>query len=119
MKEAHEHDPPVSATPSEVEQQLEANLGDEMQHLIEVVRFGHEAELFVAKNPIGKYLVAKAEDQLNEATRLLLDMDSLRGKKARETHFRAKVAIGMLRLINEAVEAGHDAEKQIQAQDET
>lgn len=118
MKEAHEHDPPITSEDVEAaEQQLASNLGDELKHLVEVVRFGHETEIFLKQNPVGRYLVAKAEADLAEATRQLLDMDSLRGKKARDVHAQARVAVAVLRWLDEAISAGREAELAAQAVD--
>ena len=119
MKEAHDWDPPVGPEEAaeHAEEQLAERLGGELSHLIEVVRFGHETELFLAKNRVGQYLATKAEADLSEATRQLLDMDSLKGKTARDVFQKAKVAKAVLLWLDEAITAGRDAELAIQAQD--
>lgn len=117
-REAHEYDPPVDdLVPNEdPTEALEHRLGDELKHLIQVVHFGHEMELF-SKSKVGAYLIQRAEGQLNEATRQLLDMNSLEGTKPAEAHMKAKVAIEILRWINEAIDAGKETELSIQGMD--
>lgn len=119
-REAHEHDPPASGEPSieEAEQALASTLGDELKHLVEIVHFGHDVEEFMSKSPVGRALVARMEADLNEAIRQLLDLDSLRGKKARVIFDKAKTAVTALRYLNESITAGLDAERMIQAHDQ-
>lgn len=120
VREAHEHDPPVTAEleGAEAEAQLEARLGDGLKHLIEIVRFGQETELFLKEQPVARYLVERAERQMTEATRQLLDMNSLEGTKAAKAHFNARVAVAILRWLDEAVTQGREAELAIQGLDD-
>lgn len=119
-REAHEWDPPASAepTPERAEAEFEERVADELKHLIKVVRFGIDVEAFLDKNPVGQYLVERAESDLNEAVRELLDLNSVRGKKARDIFARAKVAVSTLRFLNDAITAGLEAEKTLEAQDQ-
>jgi hypothetical protein len=118
-REAHEHDPPVTAEAQleAAEAQLESRLGDELKHLIEIVHFGHDMAVW-AKTRVGAYFVNRAEEDLTEATRQLLDMNSLQDKKAADAHMKARVAVTVLRWINEAVTAGEEAELAIQGLDQ-
>jgi hypothetical protein len=117
MREAHEWDPPVDGAPEDAEAVLQSRLGGELEHLIEFVRMGHEAELFLAKNPVGRYLVEQAKSELEAALKELLDMDSVRGKKARDVFDRAKRARSVLTWIDSAITAGLEAEQAIAARD--
>jgi hypothetical protein len=80
---------------------------------IEVVRFGLEMQAFVEHQPVGRYLVSTAEAQLGENIRKLLDLDSLDGPIARDAHFKARVAVGILKIIEEATVSGQEAEASI------
>lgn len=118
-RHAHEHDPPIGdePDPDRAEAELTERLGDEMRGHIEIVTFGLDVQAFMEQNPVGKYLVARAEAELNAATQELLDMNTVRGKKARDVFDRAKIAVKTLRWLNEAIAAGLESEQAIQALD--
>jgi hypothetical protein len=85
---------------------------------IQVMQFGQEMQAFIEKQPAGRYLIRHAEQQLAESVRKLLDLDSLDDTKARDAHFQARIAVGILRFIEDAVVSGQEAEDSIRAHDE-
>lgn len=110
---------PHRLTPEEqldAEDALGQKLGED-RHLIELVRFGQDMEEFAATT-IGKYFVNRAEGELNDAVSKLLDLNDLAGKDAAEAHAEAKIALKMLRWMDEAVTSGRDAERNIVGRDE-
>lgn len=121
VRSAHEWDPPVTEeTPVDrAEQELAERVGDDFKHLIEVMRFGQETEQFINSNPVGRFLVTRAEEDLNSAVKELLDLDSLKGKTARTAFEKAKVAVKVLRWIDETITAGKDSELAITGLDAT
>jgi hypothetical protein len=118
-RDAHENDPPISAEPvDEIEAALAERLGDE-RYLIELVRFGLDTEKFVNTNPIGKYLVSRGETELNEAVKKLLDLKDLQSEDARIAHGEARVALMVLRWLDEAITRGVESERLMSARDLT
>lgn len=118
MKAVHQDDPRTDLTPEEAldaEDALGQRLGED-RSLIELVRFGLDMEEFT-RTHVGKYLVHRAEGELNEATKVLLDLNDLAGKDAADAHMQARVALKVLRWLDDVVQQGREAERSISERD--
>ena len=79
--------------------------------LIEQIDFGMEVEAFI-KGAIGKYLVARAEDDAAEAMATLKNADPEDPKGIRDLQNRIKVADSVRVWLAEAIQAGHMAQQE-------
>lgn len=73
-------------------------------------RLGRELETFCNQHPVGEYLVARANQELQDGINAMLREDDLTTQTARSAHFKARVAMGVLAMIDDAVKSGREAE---------
>lgn len=118
IKHVHEHDREVKTEPDpELEAELRDQLGGDAE-LVDLFKFGMEMEIFVKDNEVGRYLVNRANQDLQENIRLLLDQVVLDTQEARHAHQEARTALAVLSYISEAVSKGGEAEETIRQTDE-
>lgn len=96
-RSVHEHDPDIGQE-------------SEGEGLIDAFKLGRVMQEFADTNEAGAYLVAEANTKLQEAINLWLREDDPGSEAARGAHFRARVAIELLTVIESAVTSGRKAE---------
>ena len=96
-RSVHEWDPDVNEETEELE-------------YLEAFRIGRALQEFCDTDPAGQYLVRQARSTLQKAINDWLAEDDAKSDKARDAHFRARVAVEQLRIIEQAITAGRNAE---------
>lgn len=85
--------------------------------LLDAARLGLDVQHF-QKTPGGLALVELAMADLNESLMALLDEPDLSSAKARQAHAKARTARGVMNYMRECVNAGKDAERQLNEDDD-
>jgi len=93
-----------------LEREIRSSLGPENESLVEVFKFGLEAETFIQEHTVGKYLVLQCEVKVSDALAIILASNDINTEDCRKAHFDIRVAQGMLGLLNDAVSDGKGAE---------
>jgi len=98
--------------------ELRRQLGDERVHLADHIQLGLEMESFLDKNKAAQYLVARAQSAIEDGNAAFLNATNLSDEKLAKLHFEARVAATLILWMNEAIDNGRAAAKQIQTQEE-
>jgi hypothetical protein len=116
-REVHEHDPPLDQLSPEQEAELvlAKRLGDDA-HLIDLVKFGADMEQW-AQTKVGEYFVNRAEEELSDAVRALLEQSDLASAAAKGAHLKGRTALAVLRWMDEAITSGREASNKIISED--
>lgn len=85
--------------------------------LLSVARTGIDAEAF-ARSDIGKFLIGKAQAEIDAATSELIDADPANYQINREIRNKIHVARMFLVWLSEAIEVGRHAHDQIREMDD-
>lgn len=93
---------------------IEANDNRELIHQID---FGMQVEAFLGSE-VGKYLIGRAEQEVEDATSQLKDADPENPKLIRDLQSTIKRAESIQYWMAEAIQAGHLAQHQLREQDE-
>ncbi|MDD2989810.1 MAG: hypothetical protein PHI64_12710 [Zoogloea sp.] len=80
--------------------------------LLKTVDFGFEVQAFL-ESTIGRYLAARAKDEVTEALELLKAVDPENPKAVRALQNRVAVAENVLYWLAEAIQEGQSAEAQL------
>ena len=80
----------------------------------EIAVFGREVEIFIEEDPIGKYLIERARQDIQEAQDDLLDVDPSKVEDVRKLQFKASVANRVRVWLGEAIQNGRAAAAQLQ-----
>lgn len=107
-------DPDLTA--ANPEDELRARLGDEAYN-VDLLIFGQQMEEFVSKHPVGRRLYEKAQVEVARCTQILFSSATLDTDRVREAHFNGRVAIAMLKMIDDAITQGIEAKRAILADD--
>jgi hypothetical protein len=84
--------------------------------LINIARIGIDAEAF-AKSDIGKFLIGKAQAEIENEIALLIDADPDDVKLGRDIRNRIVINQNFLTWLNEAINTGRHCHEQLQALD--
>lgn len=106
-------DPDLTVNP---EDELRARLGEDAYN-VDLLIFGQQMEEFVSKHPVGRRLYEKAQAEVARCTQVIFSSATLEVPAVREAHFNGRVAIAMLKLIDEAITQGVEAKRAILADD--
>ena len=71
-------------------------------------------EIFIEEDPIGKYLIERARQDIQEAQDDLLDVDPSKVEDVRKLQFKASVANRVRVWLGEAIQNGRAAAAQLQ-----
>jgi len=76
---------------------------------VELAVFGREVEQFIDESPIGKYVVERAQADIEAAKTELLTVDPSDVAKIREIQGRAAIANSVRQWLREAITTGRNA----------
>jgi hypothetical protein len=105
------------ATEEDPETALRRRVGPENEVLVDALILSEQMETWINEDPIGKYLYAQANERITQCTETLFSLPSLDNPKAVDAHFNGRVAISMLKLIDDAIKAGRESAQLISSQD--
>lgn len=105
-------------TPGEEQAAEEARL-DAADPKLETAVFGRDVERFIEEDPIGRYLIARAREQIDEAAQALLTVDPTDAQQVSRLQNKAAVAGHIATWLGEAVQAGRDATVALQQERDT
>jgi len=86
---------------------------EELDQFVTIARLGIDAETFI-RTPLGRFLEGKARAEEADALIALVDADPEDAKANRELRNQIHVARMFLSWINDAIEAGQQAHRQLQ-----
>jgi len=86
---------------------------EELDQFVTIARLGIDAETFI-RTPLGRFLEGKARAEEADALIALVDADPEDVKANRELRNQIHVARMFLSWINDAIEAGQQAHRQLQ-----
>lgn len=86
---------------------------EELDQFVTIARLGIDAETFI-RTPLGRFLEGKARAEEADALIALVDADPEDAKINRELRNQIHVARMFLSWINDAIEAGQQAHRQLQ-----
>jgi hypothetical protein len=107
----------TTADPEKAEAELRRRLGDD-EALVDVLIVSERMEAWINADPVGKYVYKHAQDRLDAAIKTMFTETDPGNDRARAAHFEGRVAIAMLRMIDETLQAGVDAAQAITAETE-
>lgn len=81
--------------------------------IIKSIDFGFEVEAFLQSN-IGKYLIGRAEEEVEAAVESLKSVDPENPKEIRGLQHKISVAENIQYWLADAIQAGHNAQEQLQ-----
>lgn len=81
----------------------------------ELAAFGKDVENFIETDPIGQFLVARAQQQMLDAMSELTKVSPTDTAKIIELQIKAQVADAVRGWLGEAIEAGRSAQATLQA----
>lgn len=87
------------------------------RELINQIDFGMQVEAFLGSE-VGKYLIGRAEHDVEEATEQLKNADPENPKLIRTLQNKIKCAESIQYWMAEAIQSGHLAQMQLREQDE-
>ena len=98
-----------------LERELRRELGADGNELIEIFKFGLDAQQFLENSHVGQYIVLHAEAMAADAMLVITDASDLTTAEVKEAHLSIKVAKGILAILQEAVSSGVQAEESIRS----
>jgi hypothetical protein len=104
------------AQTAEAEYELRDRLGPESEGLVDLLIMSELMEDWINADPVGKLVYSNAKAQVDRATRELFAESDVSSTKAADAHFRGRVAIAMLQMIEETLQAGRNAAQAITAE---
>lgn len=107
----------TNSDPEKAEAELRRRLGDD-ESLVDVLIVSERMEAWINADPVGKYVYKHAQDRLDAAIRTIFTESDPGNERARAAHFDGRVAIAMLKMIDETLQAGVNAAQAITADEE-
>jgi hypothetical protein len=98
------------------EAELRNRLG-ENEGLVDILIMSERMESWINQDPVGKFIFKQAQDDLDAAVKTIFSETDLASAACRDAHFRGRVAIAMLGLIEETLQAGKNAAQAITGED--
>ena len=80
----------------------------------EAAAFGREVELWIEEDSIGRYVIERARQQVQEAQAELLTVDPTDTKTITALQTKAGIALSVAGWLREAIEQGHAAAATLQ-----
>lgn len=104
-------------TEEDPETELRRRMGPDNEVLVDALILSEQMEEWINKDPVGKFLYTQANERITQCTETLFALPTLDNPKAIEAHFNGRVAISMLKLIDDAIKAGRESARLISSQD--